>query len=316
MTNSVEKLRPFASVAEAENALQNVGYFADRATATAAYLALAMSKPLLLEGPAGVGKTALAQALAQSKACALIRLQCYEGLDESKALYEWDYAKQMLLVQLVRNAANDGVPKTELSEDLLQSLARVEQSLFQEQFLLKRPLLQALHSAKPVVLLVDEVDRADPEFEAMLLELLSEFQVSVPELGTLRATSIPTVILTSNGSRDLSDALRRRCLYHFMGYPTPSTELEIVRRRVPEASERLSQQVIAIAQATRTWPLRKTPAISETIEWTRALVLLGAQVLDRETLEQSLSALSKFSEDRELILERVEQGSVKLSFDS
>ncbi|MGF1526092.1 MAG: AAA family ATPase [Candidatus Competibacterales bacterium] len=270
--------------------------------ATALFLAATLERPLLLEGPPGVGKTEVAKLWAEVRGTALLRLQCYEGLDEAKALYEWSYGKQMLYAQLLRDKA------TELTGDaptLLEAIARLKgqaDEFFSVDFLAPRPLLQAILSEEPVVLLIDEVDRSDEAFEAFLLEILADFQVSVPELGTLSAHQRPQVILTSNDTRDLSDALRRRCLFCYLDYPTPEVEAEILRRRVPTLEADLARRVAAFIRGLRGAELRKTPGISEAIDWALALVAVGAVSLTPKTLRQTLGALVKHRDDLERIL--------------
>ena len=295
---------PFATADDALAKLEAHGYVADRDLAVVAYLAGALGKPLLLEGPAGVGKTELAKAVARATGRELVRLQCYEGLDESKALYEWEYGKQLLYTQLVRDVLGGVLAGAKTLAEAVDRVASQEAAFFHERFLLPRPLLRALTSEQPVVLLVDEIDRADPELEALLLEVLSDFQASIPELGTVRAKHVPYVVLTSNATRELGEALRRRCLHLFLDYPTPSRELAIVRGHVPEAKESLARQVVAVAQAARTLDLRKAPSVSESIDWTRALVLLGADALDVELVRGTLAVLAKHKEDHERILEK------------
>jgi MoxR-like ATPase len=267
--------------------LDAAGYVAEPGLVAALLLMQALGRPLLLEGDAGVGKTEVAKVLAAVRGTQLIRLQCYEGLDAHAALYEWNYQRQLLAIQLLQQ---DG-----------RGIADKEQDLFSERYLLQRPLLQAIRCEQPPVLLIDELDRADEAFEAYLLELLSDFQLSIPELGTVRATSRPLVVITSNGTRELSDALRRRCLYQFIDYPDAAKELAIVRKKAPEAAAQLAQQIVSFVQAVRRMELQKKPGIAETLDWTAALLRLGLQTLDVEGTERildTLSALIKTREDR------------------
>jgi MoxR-like ATPase len=270
-------------------ALHDVGYLTDDGLATAAFLALAMGRPLFLEGDAGVGKTALAQALAAVLATPLIRLQCYEGLDASQALYEWDFPRQLLHLRAAEAAGSTDA-------------ARLEAELYDRRFLLARPLLRALETSTAghrAVLLVDELDRADDEFEAFLLEVLSEFTISVPELGTVRAEVPPVVVVTSNRTREVHDALKRRCFYHWLDHPSYDREVAILRRRLPEASERLIAGVARVAQRLRTQDLLKPPGVAESLDWTAALVALGARDLDPDLAARSLGALLKYREDQD-----------------
>ncbi|MEZ4340562.1 MAG: MoxR family ATPase [Sandaracinaceae bacterium] len=288
---------PFEDVEAMAAALDEAGYLADRDTVVVAWLAGALGRPLLIEGPPGVGKTELAKAVARATDTAMLRLQCYEGLDESKSLYEWEYGKQLLYTQLVRHALADTVAGATDLTDAVERVAAHDAAFFHERFLVERPLLAALRSETPVVLLIDEVDRGDPELEAMLLEVLSDFSVSVPELGTLEARSRPYVVLTSNATRELTEALRRRCLHLVLDFPDAARELRIVRRRVPEASEALAKQLVAFVQSVRAGDLKKTPSVAETIDWARALVLLGARSLEPELVRQTLGVLLKHADD-------------------
>ena len=267
-----------------QHLLEEQIYIADAAIATALYLSMTLGKPLLIEGPAGVGKTEIAKSLAKALDTKLIRLQCYEGLDATTALYEWNYPKQLLHLKLEETS-----PASE---------AEKEAAIFSEAFLLKRPLLQAIteHERAPV-LLIDEVDRSDEEFEAFLLEVLSDFQVTIPEIGTITATHRPHVVLTSNRSRDLSDALRRRCLYHWIDYPSLDKELEIVRAKVPLIADALSRRVTQVMQATRTMSLSKIPGVAETLDWANALVALNATELNDEIMAETIGCFLKDETD-------------------
>jgi MoxR-like ATPase len=284
-------------VEEAQERLLRQNYICSRQIATTVFLADRMGKPILVEGPAGVGKTELAKAVAGALGQELIRLQCYEGLDETKALYEWEYAKQLLYTQILKEKIGEFLGDCRTLPDAVARIAAQEQVFFSEAFLLPRPLLRAIVSESPTVLLVDEVDKADPEFEAFLLEVLSDFQVSVPELGTLKARHIPRVILTSNNTREMTDTLRRRCLHLFIDYPGPDQERQIVNARVPEISNRLVGQVVAFVQGLRSMDLRKLPSIAETLDWARALVVLNAQELDPVVVTDTLNLVLKHQED-------------------
>jgi len=273
----------FASVGEVVDRLRRVDYLADANIAGVVYLADKLEKPVLVEGPAGVGKTELAKAIASITGSRLIRLQCYEGLDEAKALYEWNYKKQLLRIQADREHESDW--------------AEVESDIFSEQFLLTRPLLEAIRSEEPVVLLIDEVDRVEIETEALLLEVLSDFQVSIPELGTIKGTQIPIVILTSNNTRELSEALKRRCLYLHVDYPDLDREKDIVRVRVPEIDDELAEQVARVVRSIRELDLKKAPSISETIDWARTLLFLGRDEVSPEVIGETLHVLLKYQSD-------------------
>ncbi len=287
----------FKSTKDLSETLRQQKYIASDEIATILYLSQQLGKPLLVEGPAGVGKTELAKAVAGATGRELIRLQCYEGLDESKALYEWEYAKQLLYTQLLRDKLQESLSSAESLRVAADRLAGEEDVFFSMRFLLKRPLLKAILSEKPTVLLIDEIDRSDAEFEAFLLEILSDFQVSVPELGTLKALHTPLVLLTSNNTRELSEALKRRCLYLFIDYPSIDQELSVVRLKVPELAPKLARQAVELVHRLRAMDLRKSPSISETLDWAKALVTLNANGLDDRTLETTLSVLLKHESD-------------------
>lgn len=291
---------PFESVGDLERVLEDERYVADRGLATTVFLSLKLGKPLLLEGEAGVGKTEIAKVLAAALDTPLIRLQCYEGLDANAAIYEWDYPRQMLFLRSM-----------ETGGDI--SAETVRKNLFSDDFLLKRPLLQAIDVAheKSPVLLIDEVDRADQELEAFLLELLSDFQVTVPELGTIRAEHKPIVILTSNRTREIHDALKRRCLYFWVDFPTYEKELRILKARVPEVPETLADQICAFTQGLREVDLFKSPGMAETIDWAQALQALGSHELDDEVVEETLGVILKYQEDVERVRGDVSQRLVE-----
>jgi MoxR-like ATPase len=281
--------------AEMQNRFEAVGYIAEPGFSSSILLMTELRRPLLLEGEAGVGKTEVANALAQVLGCPLIRLQCYEGLDVNAAVYEWNYQRQLLAIKI--------------EEGMDLSLQEKEKHIFQEEFLLKRPLLQAITQAEPPVLLIDEIDRADEEFEAYLLEVLSDFQISIPELGTIKAVSLPYVVLTSNATRELSDALRRRCLYYYLDYPSFDKELRIVNARLPQIGQVLAGQIVAFVQAVRRLDLRRKPGVAETLDWAAALAHLGLNKLDDdvEAVMQSLVCLIKTKPDRDALAGEVVQ---------
>jgi len=288
-----------SSIDDAEAKLLAAGYVPSREACVASLLMDGLEKPLLVEGPAGVGKTELAKALSRALERPLIRLQCYEGLDESRALYEWEYGKQLLYTELLRPLVGSMLSGTASLSAAIERLAGEESALFSQRFLLERPLLRALTSAEPALLLIDEVDRADPEFEALLLEFLSDFQISIPELSSVQARHRPRVVLTSNGTREMTDALRRRCLYLHLDYPEPARELLILSQHVPEAERALSMQIVQFVQRARSLDLRKAPSIAETVDWARTLVLLSADSLEHAFVRDSLGALAKQREDVE-----------------
>jgi MoxR-like ATPase len=272
-------------------------YIASRTIGTVVYLAEQMKKPMLVEGPAGVGKTELAKVLAGALGQELIRLQCYEGLDEAKALYEWEYAKQLLYTQILKDKISEVIGSSRSLVEAVDRIAKEDDVFFSDRFILPRPLLRAITSERPVVLLIDEIDKSDSEFEAFLLEVLSDFQVSVPELGTLRANQVPLVVLTSNNAREMSDALKRRCLHLYIDFPDRAREVEILRLKVPGISERLAGEVVSVVQRIRKLDLKKAPSISETLDWARALMLLNVKTLDEQLVSDTLSTILKYEGD-------------------
>ncbi len=287
----------FETVADVETRLGQGGYLPSREIATTMFLAERLEKPVLVEGPAGVGKTELALALSKGTGRPLIRLQCYEGLDESKALYEWEYAKQLLYTQLLKDKIGETIAGARTMAEAVDRIGTSESVFFSERFLLPRPILQAILSDEPAVLLVDEIDKADPEFEAFLLEVLADFAVTVPEIGTFRATHRPRVILTSNASRELSDALKRRCLHLYVDFPDAAREVAIVRSRVPGIRKALAEQVVGVVQRIRKLDLKKLPSIAETLDWARSLALLNADTISPELLSETLNVLLKYEGD-------------------
>ena len=279
-----------ASIEELKEGLAGSGYLASEAAALVSFLAYKLGKPVLVEGPAGVGKTELAKSLSRHSGRRLVRLQCYEGLDEAKALYEWNYRKQLLRIQ---------------SEAADTSWRDVKEDIFSEDFLMERPLLQAISSSEPVVLLIDEIDKSDQEFEAMLLEVLSDFQISIPELGVVEASTHPLVLLTSNNTRELTEALKRRCLYLWLDYPEVERELEIVSLHVPDLPETMTRRLIEVVHMVRGLDLKKPPSIAESIDWARALVVLGASDIDKAVFDRTMSIIVKHRTDLDVVAERV-----------
>jgi MoxR-like ATPase len=294
----IEQPPRFSDLESVRTSLTDINYLADDGIAGVVYLADRLGKPVLVEGPAGTGKTQLAKSVAEMTGARLIRLQCYEGLDESKALYEWNYKKQLLRIQ----TEGDGA-----------SWSEVEDDLFSEEFLLTRPLLEAIRAEDPVVLLIDEVDRVEVETEALLLEILSDYQVSIPELGTVHARQIPLVFLTSNGTRELSEALKRRCLYLYIDYPDLEREREIVLTKVPGVDENLADQVARIVRSIRQLDLKKNPSVSETLDWARTLVLLGIEQIDAKTAIDTANVLLKYRTDIEKVVKEFAENPVELT---
>ncbi|MFT6287663.1 MAG: MoxR-like ATPase [Halieaceae bacterium] len=288
-----------ASVEEIERGFESFGYICSPKIATAVFLAFKLRKPILVEGPPGVGKTELAKTAAMLLDLPLIRLQCYEGLDEAKALYEWKYGKQLLYTQVLKEKLGDLLQGATGLEESVERLHQFGDIFYSEDFLEPRPLLKAMREEKGAVLLIDEVDKSDFEFESLLLEILSDYQVSIPEIGTIKARTAPMVFLTSNNTRDISDALKRRCLHLYIPFPSVELEERIVRSRVPEIDEVLRHQLVAFVHSLRELDLKKSPAISETIDWARSLLLLHAEQLDEELLKSTLNVLLKFEDDIE-----------------
>lgn len=287
----------FESVKDVTAQLDGQGYVASHRIATVVYLAQMLEKPVLVEGPAGVGKTELAKVVASSLGREMIRLQCYEGLDEAKALYEWEYSKQLLYTQILKDQFAETMSGAKTVQEAAERVGKEDTVFFSDQFIVPRPLLRAITSPEPTLLLIDEVDKSDPEFEAFLLEVLSDFQVTVPELGTFEAKTQPMVFLTSNDARELSDALKRRCLHLFIDYPSQELELQILDHKVPGIDKRLAEEVIMVMHRIRDLDLKKLPSISETLDWARALMALNAEELEDELVGDTLSVILKYEGD-------------------
>jgi len=287
----------FASIDDVIQQFAAQRYICNRRIATVVYLATKLEKPILIEGPAGVGKTELAKVVAGALGLNLIRLQCYEGLDEAKALYEWEYAKQLLYTQILKDKISEVIGGAASLGEAVERIAKQDDVFFSDRFILPRPLLRSITSAQRTVLLIDEIDKSDSEFEAFLLEVLSDFTVSVPELGTLRAVHVPIVLLTSNNAREMSDALKRRCLHLYIDFPSSAQELDIVRLKVPDITDHLATQVVDAVQRVRKLDLKKVPSISETLDWARTLTLLNAEQLDEAMIEDTLTAILKYEGD-------------------
>jgi MoxR-like ATPase len=287
----------FEGVEDVQKRLLDQGYIADKNIATVVFLASRLSKPILIEGPAGVGKTELAKAVSAAVKRPLIRLQCYEGLDESKALYEWEYSKQLLYTQMLRDKIGEIIAGANSLTDAADRIARQDDVFFSEHFILPRPLMRAITSDQPVALLIDEVDKSDPEFEAFLLEVLSDFTVSVPEIGTIQARHLPLVFLTSNDQREMTDALKRRCLHLHIDFPSAEQELRILELKVPGVGDRLAQDIVELIQTVRKLDLKKAPSISETLDWARALMILNADDLDERVVNETLNIILKHQGD-------------------
>lgn len=287
----------FTSIEDVISKFAEQKYICNQRIATIVYLANHLRKPILVEGPAGVGKTELAKVVSGALQCDLVRLQCYEGLDEAKALYEWEYAKQLLYTQILKDKIGDVLEGTRNLAEAVERIGSQDSVFFSYRFILPRPLLQAISSEKQLVLLIDEIDKSDSEFEAFLLEVLSDFQVSVPELGTIKAKQIPIVVLTSNNAREMSDALKRRCLHLYIDFPDREQELAIVKMKVPGVAEKLANEVVEVVQGIRKLDLKKVPSISETLDWAKALTLLNVGKLDEVVVNETLNTILKYEGD-------------------
>jgi len=287
----------FTSIEDVINKFAEQKYICNQRIATIVYLATHLRKPILVEGPAGVGKTELAKVVGGALHCDLVRLQCYEGLDEAKALYEWEYAKQLLYTQILKDKIGEVLEGTRNLKEAVERIGDQDSIFFSHRFILPRPLLQAISAEKQLVLLIDEIDKSDSEFEAFLLEVLSDFQVSVPELGTIKAKQIPLVVLTSNNAREMSDALKRRCLHLYIDFPDRQQELEIVKMKVPGIAEKLADEVVEVVQGIRKLDLKKVPSISETLDWAKALTLLNVGKLDETVVNETLNTILKYEGD-------------------
>jgi len=289
----------FKSVQDVIEQLGDQDYICDKKIATVVFLAQQLGKPVLIEGPAGVGKTELAKVVSKALGRSMIRLQCYEGLDEAKALYEWEYSKQLLYTQILKDKVAETLAGTQTLAEAAERVGAQDSVFFSSRFIVPRPLMQAITSEKPVLLLVDEVDKSDPEFEAFLLEVLSDFQVTIPEIGTIVARSLPLVFLTSNDAREMSDALKRRCLHLWIDYPSEELEVRILDRKVPNIDKRLAEDVVGLMNRIRALDLKKTPSISETLDWARALLALNAEELEDQIVSDTLNVILKYEGDVE-----------------
>ena len=287
----------FNSVEDVIQQLSDQQYICDKQIATVVYLAQQLDKPVLVEGPAGVGKTELAKVVAKALGREMIRLQCYEGLDEAKALYEWEYSKQLLYTQILKDKVSETIADSQSLADAADRVGREDSVFFSSKFIVPRPLMQAISSEQPTLLLIDEVDKSDPEFEAFLLEILSDFQVTIPEIGTIKAKSQPLVFLTSNDAREMSDALKRRCLHLWIDYPSEELEVQILDRKVPNIDKRLAEEVVQLMNRIRDLDLKKTPSISETLDWARALLALNADELEDQVVSDTLNVILKYEGD-------------------